>query len=103
MFKRLFSAALVFGAAALAPPALAQSSACMPRAALVQNLETKYGERLTGGGLKSAMQVVEVWSSDESGSFTVIVTRADGLACIIAAGKYWHNALRQKAPDGVAG
>lgn len=103
MFKRLFSAALVFGAAALAPPALAQSSACMPRDTLVQKLEVTYGERLTGGGLKNALQVIELWSSDESGSFTVFVTRADGLACIIAAGQNWHNSLRQKAPEGVAG
>ncbi|MEQ8342798.1 MAG: hypothetical protein RID15_08960 [Marinovum algicola] len=30
MFKRLFTASLVFGAVALGPPALAQST-CMPR------------------------------------------------------------------------
>ena len=103
MFKHLFSTALVFGAAAMAPPVSAQSTACMPRDVLVQNLEGNYGERLTGGGLKNAMQVVEVWSSDESGSFTVFITRADGLSCIIAAGDNWNNALRQKAPEGVAG
>jgi hypothetical protein len=103
MFKRIFSAALVFGAAAMAPPALAQTSTCLPRETLVQNLQANYGERLTGGGLQSALQVIEVWSSDETGSFTVFVTRADGVACIIAAGQNWHNSLRQIPPEGVAG
>ncbi len=103
MFKRLFSTALIFGAAAMAPPAMAQSGACMPRVALVQSLQSNYDERLTGGGLKNATQVVEVWSSDETGSFTVFVTRADGVACILATGQNWYNSLRPETPEGVAG
>ena len=103
MFKRLFSAALVFGAAAMAPPVAAQTApACLPRTALVQNLQTAHGEHLTGGGLQNAANLIEVWSSDETGSFTVFVTRADGLACIVATGRNWHNNIH-KTPDGVAG
>ena len=56
MFKRLISSALIFGAAALAPPVLAQSAACFPRDALIQSLKTTHGEHLTGGGLPN-------WSS----------------------------------------
>ena len=103
MFKRLFSAALVFGAAAMAPPAMAQSLTCLPRTALVQSLETTHGEHLTGGGLQNALHVVEVWSSTQSGSFTVFVTRADGMACIVATGQNWHNSILQDVPDGMAG
>ena len=103
MFKRLFSSALIFGAAALAPPAMAQSYACLPRTALVQSLESTHGEQLTGGGLQNAAHVVEVWSSEQTGSFTVFVTRADGLACIVATGQNWHNSVQTKVPDGVAG
>jgi hypothetical protein len=102
MFKRLFSAALVFGAAALAPPAMAQSPACLPRAALVKSLETIHGEYLTGGGLQNASHVLEVWSSDKTGSFTVFITRADGLSCIVATGQNWHTNVL-KAPNGVTG
>lgn len=102
MFKRVFSAALVFGAAAMAPPVLAQPVTCLPRATLVQNLEATHGEHLTGGGLQNPTHVIEVWSSDQTGSFTVFVTRADGLACIVAIGQNWHNTL-QGPPTGVAG
>ena len=103
MFKRLFSAALVFGAAALAPPAMAQVSACLPRDVLVQSLEARHGEHLTGGGLQNAAHVIEVWSSEQTGSFTVFVTRADGLACIVATGQNWHNTAPKFVPNGVTG
>lgn len=103
MFKRLFSAALVFGAAALAPPAMAQNSACLSRDALVQRLEITHGEHLTGGGLQNAAHVIEVWSSEQTGSFTVFVTRADGVACIVATGQNWHNMAPKHIPEGATG
>jgi hypothetical protein len=83
---------------ALASPATAQQLACMPRTSLVDSLERKHGERLTGAGLRSATQVVEIWSSDETGSFTVFVSRADGLACVIATGQNWQNSGPGKEP-----
>lgn len=103
MFKRLFSAAIVFGAAALAPPAWAQMTTCLPRETLVEGLEANHGERLTGGGLQNSRQVIEIWSSDDSGSFTVFVTNAGGLSCIIASGVNWHNAVAIAPPKGVTG
>ncbi len=101
MFKRVFAMAVVFGVASLAPPALAQTARCLPRDVLVQALETKYAESLTGGGLQSAQQLIEVWSS-QSGSFTVFITRADGVACIMATGQGWHSQMDKVIP-GVAG
>lgn len=101
MFKRTLSMAIVFGVAALAPPVLAQSQRCLPRDVLVQTLETKYSESLTGGGLQSAERLVEIWSS-QTGSFTVFVTRADGFACIVATGESWHS-LPLTDPKGIAG
>ncbi len=102
MYKRLFSAALVFGAAALAPPAPAQVSNCLPREMLVQNLSDNYGEILTGGGLQSAYQLLEIWSSEKTGSFTVFITRPDGLSCIMATGHNWSGNTRVNRP-GLAG
>ena len=102
MFKRTVAMAVVFGVTALAPPVFAQSAArCLPRDVLVETLESKYAESLTGGGLQSAQQLVEIWSS-EKGSFTVFVTRADGFACIMATGQGWHSAMSEVIP-GVAG
>ena len=78
MFKRTLAMAVVFGVAALAPPVMAQNQRCLPRDVLVQTLETKYSETLTGGGLQNAQRRVEIWSS-QSGSFTVFVTRPTAL------------------------
>lgn len=106
MFKRLCSTAIIFGAAALAPPlatsAQAQGMACLPRTALVERLEGRYKEHLAGGGLQNPQQLIEVWASSETGSFTVFVTRPDGVSCIVATGQHWTGATTA-APEGVAG
>ncbi len=93
MFKRLISTALIFGAAALAPPAFAQSMQCLPRAALVEKLTTTYHEEMTGGGLQNPQQLLEIWSSDRTGSFTVFITRPNGVSCIMATGLHWNSVL----------
>ena len=102
MFKRLISAALVFGAAALAPPADAQGARCLPRDALIETLQINYGEKLIGGGLQSPQQLLEVWSSDLTGSFTVFMTRPDGISCVVATGQNW-NSNTVEAKDGIVG
>ncbi|SEL52572.1 hypothetical protein SAMN05443999_1064 [Roseovarius azorensis] len=102
MFKRLFCTALVFGAAALAPPAHAQGITCLPRESLVERLENRYKEHLIGGGLQNPQQLLEVWASGETGSFTVFVTRPDGVSCIVATGQHWNDGPRA-TPEGVAG
>lgn len=102
MFKRLISASLIFGAAALAPPVSAQVARCMPRADLVQKLQSSYDERLVGGGLQNPTQILEVWSSEKTGSFTVFITRVDGTSCLISTGQNWSSIV-DKTPEGVAG
>jgi len=104
MFKRLCSTAMIFGAAALAPPppAQAQATICLPRDALVERLADRYKEQPTGGGLQSSQRLLEVWASEETGSFTVFVTRPDGVSCIMATGQNWVGAASAQA-EGVAG
>ena len=103
MYKRLFTAAIIFGAAALAPPALAQGPAtCLERAKLTEVLQGTYHEIPRGAGLLSPVQMFEIWTSPATGSFTVLITRPDGVACIIAAGRLWQDAP-QPPPGATAG
>jgi len=97
-----FAAALVAGVTltATTTAAHAQGTKCLPRAILVEDLKKKYNEQLSGGGLQNPQQLLEVWTSPNSGSFTVFITRADGLACIMATGKHW-NSNSEIAPAGV--
>lgn len=102
MFKRLCSTAVIFGAAALPPPVHAQPMTCLPRANLIKHLEGRYSEHLTGGGMQSPLQLLEIWASDQTGSFTVFVTRSDGLSCVIATGQNWQDTTPTDL-EGVAG
>ena len=48
---------------------------------------------MTAGGLHSSTTkttVVEVWASPETGTFTVMMTNAHGLSCILATGTDWY-------------
>jgi len=104
MFKRLVSAALVFGSAALAPPAFADSTAdtiqtnfgrqtCGPRQQITANLQKKFGETKQAVGLASARQAFELWSSNKTGSWTMLMTNTNGVSCVVASGKSWHSAI----------
>jgi hypothetical protein len=75
---------------------------CFQRDTLVTALEEKYKESLTGGGIQNETQILEVWASAETGTFTVIITRADGISCIAATGKGWQQ-VEKVAALGVPG
>ncbi len=84
--KPLILAALI---ALLAGPVSAQML-CGPRPDVVANLERTYDEYPSSMGLASNGTVIEVFVS-EKGSFTVIMTRPDGMSCLMVAGENWEN------------
>ena len=88
MFKRLFTHALIFGMAAIPPPVAAQSQ-CMPRALLTEQLHEQYGEALLVEGMVDPRQIIEFWVAPEGQSWTVLLSRADGLSCVLSAGMGW--------------
>ncbi|MEM7320294.1 MAG: hypothetical protein AAF408_14895 [Pseudomonadota bacterium] len=103
MFKRLLGVALTFGMAATAPPAFAAT--CGMRDTVIDRLQTKYAEELAFGGLqevRGGQAVMEVWSSADSGTFTVLVTQANGISCIVAAGTDFFEAIPKQVVDGTA-
>ncbi len=101
MFKRLFALALTFGMAATAPPAFAQS--CAEREHVIAKLKKSYSEELAFGGLqktRGAHSVMEVWTSRETGSYTVLVTQANGISCIVAVGTDFFEAIPKVKVEG---
>ena len=64
-------------------PALAQS--CFPRAALVESLATRFHELPRLRAMTSTGPLVEMMVAP-SGSWTLFLTRPDGLSCPIAEG-----------------
>ncbi|MDH3194739.1 MAG: hypothetical protein OEL78_00350 [Hyphomicrobiales bacterium] len=63
---------------------------CGPHRRIVEVLAGKYGEAPRAIGSVSRNHLMEVYVS-ETGSWTILVTSADGNACIIASGGDWED------------
>lgn len=67
-------------------PALPQDTNCAPREKVVARLAERFGEARQSRGLSSGQALVELFASPETGTWTIVVTRPDGLTCLLAAG-----------------
>ena len=94
---------IIATAVALLPGALHAQSNCANRDIVVDKLAVKYGEAFAGGGLQSTQQIFEVWYSPEKGTWTILMTRADGVSCIMASGTNWRDGAAVKVPQGIPG
>ena len=72
----------------LSLPASAQSASCTDREQLVANL-TRLGEAQSGFGLSTRGQVLEIWTSEQTGSWTIVMSHTTGMACIMSFGGNW--------------
>ena len=69
----------------------ANAQACTDRAALVERLTETYGERFAGAGMQNERAIFEIWVSDETGTWTIIMSRPNGQSCVMAAGENWRG------------
>jgi hypothetical protein len=58
---------------------------------IIGGLEAKYSEQLAARGLQSDGLLLQVYASEDTGSWTALLVRPDGWTCIVAAGKHWQN------------
>ena len=64
-------------------------SVCLPHADAVSKLKASYDEQKIGLGLgQRGSSVVELYVSD-TGTWTVLITRTNGMSCIAASGDNW--------------
>lgn len=76
---------------------------CAPRDHMTKKLSEAYGERLVAGGLqklRGAQSIMELWASDEAGSYTILVTHANGISCIVAVGTDFFQVTAPEKPVG---
>lgn len=95
MRKLMTFAALASGlAAALAGVQAAkaddQGAQCRDRDQVLEHLAGKYKEAPIAVGVTSTGGLVEVLSSGDGGTWTIIVTSPTGLSCLMAAGDGWR-------------
>ena len=67
-------------------PAAAQT-VCGKRADIITQLQRKYGETRHSVGVQQGRGVVEIFTSTKTGSWTILVTDARGMSCLMAAGE----------------
>ncbi|MEM1272892.1 MAG: hypothetical protein AAGF88_03690 [Pseudomonadota bacterium] len=59
---------------------------CAERDVIVGTLATRYGETAVSLGLGAGNRVVEVFASEETGTWTITVTSVNGTTCLVASG-----------------
>lgn len=73
---------------------------CAPHDRVIARLATRYGEVRQAFGLAGNDQVIEIFSSAETGTWTIIITGADGTSCLVAAGDSFEALAASPAPKG---
>ncbi len=76
---------------ALAATAQAQVQPCAERDKVIQRLNNKYGETVRSMGLGANNGMMEVYASEETGTWTITVTMPDGQTCLIASGQAFEG------------
>lgn len=99
---RLISTALLVAAAAVSPLSAIAQANCAARDVVVDRLASGFGEKLAGAGLRNSTSIFEVWMSEEKGTWTILLTTADGQSCVMASGTHWRGADPVE-PEGVSG
>lgn len=86
--------------ALVASPARPQELPCIPREALEAQLLQRYGETVAGAGM-TPMGPLYLTVNPETGSFSIIQLKRDGMACLIAGGRGWASTEATKPGLGL--
>jgi hypothetical protein len=93
----LLLSAMVFACGAFASPLGAQMAPANPRmpchdaTEIAKQLSNKYDEAPVAFGLQSNGNLLQVYASEQKGTWTVVSTTPAGMSCIVAAGKRWES------------
>ena len=69
----------------------AAQSACSPRTEVVGHLAKKYGEAPVAIGVTNKGGLVEVLTTGDGNTWTIIVSTPNGQSCMVAAGEGWRT------------
>ena len=85
---------------AAAQQVFARPGTCALRTDVTERLAATYGETRKGIGIARQGAVMEIYASDETGSWTIIVTLPDGMACLVASGQSYEALADALPPKG---
>lgn len=86
----LFLALLPIGMYLIATPSRSQEAPagppCGPVHDVLEKLQKQFGETVTAGGIVG-QEFMEILTNSRTGSFTILMRRLDGTACLVAGGE----------------
>lgn len=91
---RLVAVSVIGFITILSHSAAAQQPACTSRSDVISHLSKKYSENPVAIGLANNGGVIEVLSSKQGASWTIVITMPNGMTCMIAAGENWESVPR---------
>lgn len=75
-------------------PAAATEPQCNTRDQVIKQLREKYGEAPVGLGVTHNGGLVEILSTENGESWSIVVTSPQGMSCLVAAGEGWRSIAR---------
>ena len=84
------AATIAQAAAAGAQPQIVRMP-CHDYAEIARQLRATYEEAPVSLGLQTDGNLLQVFSSSTTGSWTIVSTSPTGLACVLAAGQHWQS------------
>ena len=72
-------------------PTQAQSRNCAPHDIVVERLADVYGESRQVIAMNADSSILEMFASDDTGTWTITITKAGGLTCIVTAGQHYQH------------
>ncbi len=88
-----FAAAALLGPVGAHAQTKSQTLLCDQRASIIGLMAEKYGEAPVAIGVTNTGSIVEVLTTRDGTTWTIIVSNPNGTSCLIAAGESWR-ALR---------
>lgn len=75
--------------AAAAPASAARL--CLPHGDIAELLNTRYAEARIAIGVAEGGGLLEVFSTVDGTTWTIVVTSPQGISCVVSAGEGWHS------------
>ena len=99
----ILSAALLSCLAPAHPAAADQTpTACGPHTDVIKALGDRFHETQSATALTSAGTLLEVLTASDGATWTIVVSRPDGLSCVVAAGQNWQDKGNQAAATSIS-
>ncbi len=101
MRQRLYGLAGAIMLLSVPAVAHAQMAPCAPHQALALALEASFGEQRVSVGALDSDRVLELWTTENGATWTLLAVNVEGMACIVATGTGWATAEPEEATPAV--